>query len=152
MVCTGFAEEPLGICKFCGEDVEDTFHIVWKCFCWEDKQANFGKVADLDVLPCTLHAGLFVQDGELLEQYKSQVLAAQLPNFSRWPGEWPANNLHFKFYGKQWLESATDGSCMHPLRAYLARAGAGVFYGLNHPGNIADQCQVFLISLRREER
>jgi len=138
MVEAGFVPDKNPLCPYCDQEIEDTLHILFRCPCWEEQRQEFrakSRTSDLDVPPCTLAAGIMLQEQELLDAFHEQVLNQVNHTFVKYTGSQHPSETYKYINNQPWLLVGTDGSGLFANHSLLARAGAGVFVGTGHPAN-----------------
>ena len=153
----GFECRGSALCVFCGEDIEDTDHIVWRCPRWRAPRALFDAIpADvLESWPAfTKLSGVFACAPDIIAAFNAQVLLKPplaLPRWVDWSGLDHDCSSYCDSDGRRWIQLATDGSCLDPEIPPLARCGAGLFIAPGHPGNVGLPVSGFPQSAQRAE-
>ena len=151
----GMAANGSRTCCFCGLGEESTYHIIVECPAWSSLRLPRQPALDrltAECPPCAYLAGLAPEVdgarhcwaeqafGRMLDYHAEQVARAC-------SGPSPDSAMA----ADGWQVAATDGSGILPWHPLLRRAGAGVWWGPDHPRNIAATLQGPVLTAQRAE-
>ncbi len=124
----GLSDSPT--CPFCHMANESLTHCFWHCGAWAHLRLDPDLPSDATrrAWPaCTQECGIFLEDPELVAA--QEALGAEV--------EEPVSALAEDAQQDEHTVVWTDGACRMSRDHRLRRAGSGIFYGPDHPGNKA---------------